>query len=316
MGASKATLISSMIYDTIISTKGGVEMKKDIFNGKIKKEYFSYIFGYMVFFVLLFIGVGVLCICASVWGMPTNSLGERLLIASFGGIAFVLSVIYVILELLVIRNFPKYQKLRRILFNSDCYFTNNTSDEYFGSSRTIRGLKNKIAFKAVTAFADAEKGMGNKKSVRYTVYSALALITAVLSIAFLIVMPLLFENGVILSKMSDDGFAVCYIFGGIVCIAFAIFFIIRAYKVVLMLPFENYEWKSALYTSLVDISIHQNNKKLKYWYNIDQFEKIEDLVKSASENAELKLETKGNKLVSFKVVDTLNQRVVFTGLFI
>ena len=34
------------------------------------------------------------------------------------------------------------------------------------------------------------------------------------------------------------------------------------------------------------------------------------------ENAELKIETKGKKLVSFKVVDTLNQRVVFTGLFI
>ena len=39
-------------------------------------------------------------------------------------------------------------------------------------------------------------------------------------------------------------------------------------------------------------------------------------MKSASENAELKLEAKRNKLVSFKVVDTLNQRVIFTGLFI
>ena len=83
-----------------------------------------------------------------------------------------------------------------------------------------------------------------------------------------------------------------------------------------MAPLENNKWIYELYSVLVDISVRQNNKKLKYWYNIDQFEQIEDLVKSASENAELKLETKGNKLVSFKVVDTLNQRVVFTGLFI
>ena len=40
------------------------------------------------------------------------------------------------------------------------------------------------------------------------------------------------------------------------------------------------------------------------------------MVKAASENAELKLETKGNKIVSFTVVDTLNNSVRFTGLFI
>ena len=40
------------------------------------------------------------------------------------------------------------------------------------------------------------------------------------------------------------------------------------------------------------------------------------IVAKDPKNAELKLETKGNKLVSFKVVDTSNQRVIFTGLFI
>lgn len=83
-------------------------MKKDIFHGKIKQEYFSYILGYMIFFVLLFIAIGALCIYASIWGMTTNSSGERLLIASFGVIAFVLASVYVFLEFLVIHNFPKY----------------------------------------------------------------------------------------------------------------------------------------------------------------------------------------------------------------
>lgn len=291
-------------------------MKKDIFHGKIKQEYFSYILGYMIFFVLLFIAIGALCIYASICGMTTNSSGERLLIASFGGIAFVLAGVYVFLEFLVIHNFPNYQKIRRILFNSDIYFTDSTSNEYFGGSRTLRGRRNKAAFEVVTTFAEAEKGMGKNKPVRYTVYSALTLVMAVLGLADLIAIPLLYENGIVFSNMSQNVFLFCYLSVGFVCIALAILFLICALKVGIMAPLENHKWTYELYSALVDISVHQNNKKLKYWYNIDQFEQIEDLVKSASVNAELKIETKGNKLVSFKVVDTLNQCVIFTGLFI
>ena len=288
-------------------------MKKDIFHGKIKQEYFSYILGYMIFFVLLFIAIGALCIYASIWGMTTNSSGERLLIASFGVIAFVLAGVYVFLELLVIHNFPKYKKIRRVLFNSDIYFTDSTSNEYFGGSRTLRGRRNKAAFEIVTAIAEAEKEMGDKKPVRYTIYSALALLFSVIGLTVLIALPLLFDSGTIFPNMSDGFFAVLLISVAFVCVSLAIIFFIRAYRIALMAPFENDKWIYELYSVLVDISVRQNNK---YWYNIDQFEQIEDLVKSASENAELKLETKGNKLVSFKVVDTLNQRVVFTGLFI
>lgn len=80
--------------------------------------------------------------------------------------------------------------------------------------------------------------------------------------------------------------------------------------------FKKIEWYSPLYMSLVDISVRQNNKKNKFWYDIEQLGQIENLVKSASKNAELKLETKGNKIISFTVVDTLNNSVRFTGLFI
>ena len=80
--------------------------------------------------------------------------------------------------------------------------------------------------------------------------------------------------------------------------------------------FKEIEWYSPLYFSLVDISIRQNNKKHKFWYDKEQLGQIENLVKSASKNAELKLETKGNKIISFTVVDTLNNSVRFTGLFI
>ena len=291
-------------------------MKKDIFHGKIKQEYFSYILGYMIFFVLLFIAIGALCIYASICGMTTNSSGERLLIASFGVIAFVLAGVYVFLEFLVIHNFPKYQKIRRILFNSDIYFTDSTSSEYFGESRTFRGRRNKASFDMVTTFAEAEKRMGNRKPIRYTVYSALTLVMAVFGLANLIAMPLLYENGIVFSNMSQNVFLFCYLSVGFVCIALAILFLICALKVAIIAPLENHKWRYELYSSLADIAVRKNNKKLKFCYNKDQLEQIEGLVKSSSENAELKIETKGTKLISFKVLDTLNQRVIFTGLFI
>ena len=233
------------------------------------------------------------------------------------GVAIIaLGIAYIVGCMLVIRKYPKYEKLRRILYNSDCYFTDSESKEYYGRVRGIRGRRYKAAFDLVTSIAEVEKGMGDEKPVRYTVYSALTLIMAVLGLVILIAMPLLLENGAIFPNISDDVFILCCILGAVLCIAFAIFFLVRAYKVALMVTLKNHKWTYELYSSLVDISVRQNNKKLKFWYDKDQLEHIEGLVKSVSENAELKLETKENKLVSFKVVDTLNQRVIFTGLFI
>ena len=68
-------------------------------------------------------------------------------------------------------------------------------------------------------------------------------------------------------------------------------------------------------SALEDIAIRKNNKKLNFWYDTDQLEQIENLVKSASKNAELKLETKGNKTVYFTVVDKTDNSVIFKGLF-
>ena len=234
------------------------------------------------------------------------------MLAIFGVVAFVLGGVYVFLEFLVIHNFPKYQKIRRILFNSDIYFTESTSDEYLGGRRR----KYRSAFDTVTALAEMEKGMGDRKPIRYTVYSALTLIMAVFGLADLIAMPFLYENGTLFSNMPQSLFLFFYISVGFVCIALAILSLSRALKVAIMAPLENHKWIYELYSSLVDISVRQNNKKLKFWYDIDQLEQIKSLVKSASENAELKLETKGSKLVSFKVVDTLNNSVRFTGYFI
>lgn len=289
--------------------------KKDIFNGKIKKEYFSYILIYMIFIALLMLVVGGMVLGVGLWANAGPVLAI-IFMRILGVVIIALGIAYIVGCMLVIRKYPKYEKIRRILYNSDCYFTESDSNEYYGRIRGIRGRRYKAAFDLVTSFAEAEKRMGDRKPVRYTVYSALALFMGVSGLVILIAIPLLFENGTIFPNMSDDVFVLCYILSAVVCIAFAIFFLVRAYKVALMAPFENHKWISELYISLVDISVRKNNKKLKFWYNKDQIEQIENLVKSASENAELKLETKANKLVSFKVTDTLNDRVIFTGDFI
>ena len=72
----------------------------------------------------------------------------------------------------------------------------------------------------------------------------------------------------------------------------------------------------SLWESLVDIAVRKNNKKGKYWYNKDQLERIENLVKSASYDAELKIQTKENKPISFTVIDKLDGSVEFTGYFL
>lgn len=270
----------------------------------------------MIFFILLCIGVGAIGICASVWGMTPNTPGERFLIASFGAISFVLAGVYAFLELLVIRNFPKYPKLRRILFNSDIYFTDSSSDEYFGRRRTIRGHRYKLAFEMVTAFAGVEKRMGNKVPVRYKIYRALATVMALFELVFLFVTPVLFDKGVVFPKISDGAFVVLFLFVATVFMALSISFLICALKVGIMAPWKNDKWAHELYTSLVDLAVRKNNKKLKFWYDIDQLAQIESLVKSASEHAELKLETRKNKIVSFTVIDTLDHRVRFKGSFL
>lgn len=284
-------------------------MKRDIFHGKIKKEYYSYILVYLIFFLILLVGVGAVCVCAAVWGMKSNSMGERLLIAVFGAIALVLAVFYLYLELLVIRRFPKYERIRRALFNSDRYFTESHSDEYYGRNRR----RDQIAFELVGAFSEAEKGMGSKRPARYTVYIALVIVMSVLGLADLVVMPMLYENGVALADLSDGEFALFYFFVAILCIALAMFFLLRAFRVAIMAPLEQDRWRYELYNALVGMAVRKNNKKLKFWYSTDQLDRIEDLVRSASDHTELKLETKGSKLVSFQVVDMANGRAIFTG---
>lgn len=291
-------------------------MKKDIFNGKIKKEYFSYILVYTIFFFLLFAGTGGMCIYASF-----RSVASGFMLAVFGSSALLLAFVFLFLELLVIFRFPKHEKLRRILFNSDCYFVGADSNEYRGgnSGITWRARTSRRFFDLNKTLSEAESKMGDKKPVRYTVYLVLMIFASVLGLVWLIAVPFLFENGAHLSQTSEKTLMFYYISVAVICMVFALYFLSRALIVAVMSPTpaeKHFEIRHKLFTSLVEIAVRKNNKKRKFWFNVDQLEKIENLVSSCDENAVLEFERNGDKLISFKVVDAPDGCVLFNGLFL
>ena len=116
--------------------------------------------------------------------------------------------------------------------------------------------------------------------------------------------------------MSQNVFLFCYLSVGFVCIDLAILFLICALKVGIMASLENHKWTYELYSALADIAARKNKKKLMFWYDKNQLEQIGNLVKSAPYDAELKLQTKDNKPISFTVIDKLDGSVEFTGYFL
>ena len=280
-------------------------MKNDIFHGKIKKEYFAYILIYMIFIALLLMGIGVLFIYGVAFEMTTNSLGERIFMAVFGGGTFALAFVYVFLEMLVIRNYPKYTKLRRALFNSDCYFTQSNSNEYHGSKRR----RDVAAHELVIGVATLEKTMGEKPPFRYKLYITLFPLMSVIGGVGM------FSMFALASKKNDPALGVLGIGIAIVFVVLAFFFLMRAMNVALNAPLEKIRWKSELINALCNIAAHKNNKKRKYRYDEDQLPQIEALVQAESKRATLRLVKRGRQVLAFEVVELSSKNVIFKGIF-
>ena len=146
-------------------------MKKDIFNGKVKKEYISYLVTSYIVISVLFLPMAGGCVFLFV-----KAPVEGKFLFGLATLACVyLSIINPILTLFVIRQYPKHASLRKSLINSDIYFTDSTSNEYFGGTGTLRGRRNKAAFDLVTAVAELEAGMGDKQPIQYKVHNILSI---------------------------------------------------------------------------------------------------------------------------------------------
>ena len=114
-------------------------MKKDIFNGNIKKEYIRYVKYSLIFasilwfiFFLFFLFFGVL--------YEKIEFAARIFMFVFSGISLILSIIYPILSVYSIKNFDKHPKLAKALIKEFVFETNE--------SRIINTLKEGVILTA------------------------------------------------------------------------------------------------------------------------------------------------------------------------
>jgi len=124
-----------------------MQEKKDIFNGKIKKEYVSYLITSYVFISIIFLPVG--CFFAYVF-IHAPIEGKIIAgLALFG--TLYLAIINPFLTLFVIRQYPKYPKIRRLLLNSEYYFVDNNNRKSSGRYR------DRLIFDKITTIIDKKK---------------------------------------------------------------------------------------------------------------------------------------------------------------
>ena len=120
---------------------------KDIFNGKIKKEYVSYLITSYVVISILFLPV----LCFFAYVVIKAPIEGKIIV----GLALIgclyLTIINPFLTLFVIRQYPKYPKLRRLLLNSEYYFVGNNKRESSGRYR------DRLAFDKITTIIDKKK---------------------------------------------------------------------------------------------------------------------------------------------------------------
>ena len=299
-------------------------MKWDIFNGKIKKEYYGYMMFTFIFTSLLSLalsGVGVVFTSAAITGKITPpSLISTIIVFVSGLIFLIQSPVFIFLQLLVIRNYPKYEKIRKRMYNSDCYFVGCDSFEYNGKPRGIWGRRNKAAFDLVTTTTELEKGVkGTKLYPKYRMYSLLSCTSSLIGLVSMFSMfALLGDNKTILPKelQNDNLIIFMTIVISIAFLGLAISFYIRAMNVAIYAPLIEFESRFAWYDSLTEIAVRRSKGKHKFGYRVDQIKEIEAIVNNSGESLELKIEEKNGRIACFKVIDTTKNYTVFSGYFI
>lgn len=162
-------------------------MKKDLFNGKIKREYIGYIWFSIILGTVIFIGTGALLLVTVLQREPGSADWNALLSISI--FFCLIGVVFFFGELFVIRRYPKSQKFIKCFFNSDRYFVDNDSKNYYGT------WKGKRAFELITSATEQNKGLKDiKYSKKCQVYLTLAIIGVALMFVYMGVAYVAIEN--------------------------------------------------------------------------------------------------------------------------
>jgi len=161
-------------------------VKKDIFNGNIKREFFSYMLISYAVETVVFCGIGALLILLSFANNVTN--GAAIFLLMLGIASCVFGVWYIVVSLFVIRTYPKHKRLTRFFFNSDCYFVGSDSKEFWGHRW------GRASFARFTRAAENNKGLEDIKYPKaYKIYGALTAVCCFLMLAFPITPWILLE---------------------------------------------------------------------------------------------------------------------------
>ena len=168
-------------------------MKKDIFGGKVKQAYVGYILFFNILFELIWWVAGALLLYSGFQQIPGSF--DQIFFFVAGFLLFLIAILYLILSTVVIRAYPKYPKLRRLLFDSDFYFVGCDSKEYHGHWR------GREVFYLHTLAAELYNDWKNVKYPKsYRVCVAWLVVCIVLMFAWILSVALVMENISMLPK--------------------------------------------------------------------------------------------------------------------
>ena len=102
-------------------------MKKDIYNGKIRREYINYLnYSFILFSFLLLVATIVFFFTALFYDNMDN--GTRIMLYVLSGLCLLGLIFYPIITICLVRKYPKYSRLTKLLVKS-FLFVDSSDDE-------------------------------------------------------------------------------------------------------------------------------------------------------------------------------------------
>lgn len=145
----------------------------------------------------------------------------RILVLVFAVTLFLFGIFRSFGTVFIIRKYPKYKKITKCFLNSDCYFVDGDSKEFYGR------LEERALFNAFTQLAEQSEYLENiKYPKKYRVFICLTIIGVILEFVYIAVAYIVLENVESLPKVLQNEY-----------IVFAIFMIIEMLNIVFSFVF-------------------------------------------------------------------------------
>lgn len=88
-------------------------MKKDIYNGKVRKEYLRYTSGSLILFSVLLCVFAIFFLCIALF-YPKTDYSARVALYVVSVVSVVLAIVCPLVTILCIRSYPKHRKLTHL----------------------------------------------------------------------------------------------------------------------------------------------------------------------------------------------------------